>query len=477
MPYKLKKMKIKLSEIEIPESDPFLNDALKREENVEVLMQLISTLSGPFVLAIDSEWGTGKTTFLKMWMQQLSNQKIPFLYFNAWENDFSENALVSLIGEIESQISTLCIDSEKQTKAREHLTKIKKVGSSLIRKSLPVAIKIATSGILDIEKAYEEEISKLAESYAKDSIEKYEKSKSNISIFKDRLQKFVQDVINSKNGEKFPLLFFIDELDRCRPNYALELLEKIKHLFNIEGLVFVLAIDKNQIGNSIKSLYGQGMNVDGYLRRFLDLDYRLPSPVKKIYCSTLFDRFGIKDYLKNRTSRDAPYEEEHFVETFSELSDIFGFSLRVQEQCFSQFCIALRTTPPDYKLCPTLLAGLICIKAASPELYRDFVSENVDATSIINFIGQKTAGQKFLYSDEGMILEVLLMVSKCRRGDLQSAKAPYKKMLQDNNISEHDRKKSERILDLFNYIQQQSDYGLLDYLSKKIEISEQFSTE
>lgn len=168
MPYKLKKMKIKLSEIEIPESDPFLNDALKREENVEVLMQLISTLSGPFVLAIDSEWGTGKTTFLKMWMQQLSNQKIPFLYFNAWENDFSENALVSLIGEIESQISTLCIDSEKQTKAREHLTKIKKVGSSLIRKSLPVAIKIATSGILDIEKAYEEKISKLAESYAKD---------------------------------------------------------------------------------------------------------------------------------------------------------------------------------------------------------------------------------------------------------------------------------------------------------------------
>jgi hypothetical protein len=469
-------MKIKLSEIEIPESNPFLNDVLKREENIEVLTQLVSTLTGPFVLAIDSEWGTGKTTFLKMWMQQLSNQATPFLFFNAWENDFSENALVSLIGEIESQISTLYVDSKKQSKARKQLTQIKKVGASLIRKSLPVAVKIATSGILDIEKAYEEEISKLAESYAKDSIDKYEKSKSNISIFRDRLQQFVQDVISSKNGEKFPLLFFIDELDRCRPNYALELLEKIKHLFNIEGLVFVLSLDKNQIGNSIKSLYGQGMNVDGYLRRFIDLDYRLPSPDKKIYCSTLFDRFGIKGYLKNRTTREAQHEEEHFIETFAELSDIFDFSLRVQEQCFSQFCIAIKTTPQNSKLCPTLLAGLVCIKAASPELYRDFVSENVDATSIINFIGQKTAGQKFLYSDEGTILEALLMVSKCRRGDLQSAKAPYEKMLQDKNISEHDIKKAERILDLFNYIQQQSDYGLLDYLSKKIEISEKFST-
>ena len=148
----------------------------------------------------------------------------------------------------------------------------------------------------------------------------------------------------------------------------------------------------------------------------------------------------------------------------------------MQEQCFSQFCIALRTTPQNYKLCPTLLAGLICIKAASPELYRDFVSDNVDATSIISFIGQKTAGQKFLYSEEGMIFEALLMASKCRRGDLQSAKAPYEKILQDENISGHERTKAERLSVLFDHIQQQKDYGLLDYLSKKIEISDQFST-
>jgi len=469
-------MKIKLSEIEIPESDPFLNDALKRRENIEVLMQLLSTLSGPFVLAIDSEWGTGKTTFLKMWMQQLLNQETPFLFFNAWENDFSENALISLIGEIDSQISALYADTKKQSKARKQLTQIKKVGASLIRKSLPVAVKIATSGVLDIEKAYEEEISKLAERYAKDSIDKYEKTKSNISIFRDRLQQFVRDVISSKNDEKFPLLFFIDELDRCRPNYALELMEKIKHLFNIEGLLFILSLDKNQIGNSIKSLYGEGMDVDGYLRRFIDLEYRLPSPDKKSYCSTLFSRFGIKGYLKTRTTRDAQYEEEHFVETFSELSDIFNFSLRVQEQCFSLFCIALRTTPQNYKLYPTLLAGLICIKAASPELYRDFVSGNVEGNSIINFIAQKTTGKNFLYSDEGMIFEALLMASKCSRGDLQSVKAPYDKILQNENIPEHERKKAERMSTLFGYIQQQDEYGILEYLTKKIEMSEQFST-
>ncbi len=470
-------MKIKLSEIEIPESNPFLNDSLKRKENVSVLMQLISTLTGPFVMAIDSEWGTGKTTFLLMWMQQLKNQNRPFLYFNAWENDFSEDPLVSLIGEIESQLSTLCINEGIKSKSKKHIKKIKKIGSSLIKKGLPVAVRIATSGLLDIEKAYEEEFSKLTEIYAKDSIENYENSKSSISIFKSRLSDLVKDVISSENNNNFPIIFFIDELDRCRPNYALELLEKIKHLFNIEGLVFILAIDKDQVGNSIKSLYGQGMNIDGYLRRFIDLDYRLPQPKKKVYCSTLVDRFGIEDVMEKRTTHDAQYELEHFVETFSELADIFNLSLRSQEQCFSQFCIVLRTTPPNHKLCPTLLAGLICIKAVSPDLYRKFVAGEIEASSLIDYVDQTPTGKAFLYSDEGMIFEAYLMASNSRHMELQSAMEPYKKNSENNEISEEERKKAAKIFDMFGYIIRRKDYGLLNYLSKKIEISDQFSTD
>jgi len=64
-----------------------------------------------------------------------------------------------------------------------------------------------------------------------------------------------------------PLIFFIDELDRCRPDYALQLLEKAKHLFNIDGIIFILALDRDQIGHSLKSIYGEGLDVDGYLRR------------------------------------------------------------------------------------------------------------------------------------------------------------------------------------------------------------------
>ena len=86
--------------------------------------------------------------------------------------------------------------------------------------------------------------------------------------------------INGSNREK-TVIIFVDELDRCRPSYAIELLERIKHLFNIGGLVFVLALDREQLGHSIKAVYGNGIDSDGYLRRFVDFEYQLKNPEKK----------------------------------------------------------------------------------------------------------------------------------------------------------------------------------------------------
>ena len=92
-------------EIVVPEDDPFVNDVLGREASARVLTQLISTLDQSFVLAIDSPWGTGKTTFLRMWLQSLRKEGCACLHFNAWETDFVEDPLVSLIGELSERSS------------------------------------------------------------------------------------------------------------------------------------------------------------------------------------------------------------------------------------------------------------------------------------------------------------------------------------------------------------------------------------
>ena len=121
-------MKIRASEIAIPPEDPFREDALNRKESAQVLTELVSFIDTPVVLAIDSKWGTGKSTFVKMWKQELLSQGYPCLYFNAWENDFSDDPLVSLIGEIDSGIDALKLTKGRKKKAKE-MSRTSKRGS------------------------------------------------------------------------------------------------------------------------------------------------------------------------------------------------------------------------------------------------------------------------------------------------------------------------------------------------------------
>jgi len=80
-------VKFRLEEIEIPEDEPFKNDALKRQPVVEFVRDLIKQLEGPFVLALDSPWGTGKTTVVRMLRASLKKDGITSVYFNAWKED------------------------------------------------------------------------------------------------------------------------------------------------------------------------------------------------------------------------------------------------------------------------------------------------------------------------------------------------------------------------------------------------------
>lgn len=88
----------KCQQVEIDATDPFKNDVLDRKANIEILTQFITSYEQSIVLCIDAGWGQGKTTFIKMWQQYLKNQDIPTIYFNAWESDYTDDALIALIG-------------------------------------------------------------------------------------------------------------------------------------------------------------------------------------------------------------------------------------------------------------------------------------------------------------------------------------------------------------------------------------------
>ncbi|HEY9032112.1 MAG TPA: P-loop NTPase fold protein [Kangiella sp.] len=461
---------LKSKEIEIPEDKPFQNDSLNRNDSAEALTQFVLSAADPMVVCIDAPWGQGKTTFLRMWEQHLKNNQVPTIYFNAWENDFSDDALVSLIGEIGSALSELSKTGD-ESKAKEYFEKAKSIGIGLIKRSVPVAAKIATAGALDLNKVTEQALASLAESVAKEQIEKYESSKKSIQAFRDSLQ-ILANTISEEDPK--PLVFIIDELDRCRPTYSIEVLEKAKHFFNVENIVFVLGADKAQLGSSIKAIYGEGLNVNGYLRRFIDFDYLLPPPEKGKYIKALFERFGFREYFSQKTGGNLQYEQGQALSMFEELFDLYKLTLREQEHCCSLLSLAIRTTPHNYKLFPIFLCYLIVLKVKDPDAYKQLLSEEMQPNELLELLKSVPGGNDLLKSNYGTALEAYIVTSKSYQHGHDEVTTEYSKLVESETASEEQKSRASRILSIINDFDWNGGIGALGYLAKKIEVASRF---
>lgn len=367
----------KNAEIEIPSNNPFQNDMLERRKIAENLTLLVQSTKQPFVLSVQAPWGWGKTTFIKMWKTQLEAQGHVCFYFNAWENDFVEDPLIAFVGEINKSLP------EKNSKGQLNLQirKLQDVGGRIIRRALPLTIQIATQGLLGQESVKKVsdllfnsggDIASFASELAEEKMKQYESDKNGIQEFKHELSKLTKS-LSEGAGKKTPVVFFIDELDRCRPEFSITLLERIKHVFSVERLVFILSADRSQMEQAVESVYGAGIDEDGYLRRFIDFSLNLPEPTVEKYCALLFERFQLQEVFAKR--RDGNNERDAFMRAFIKLAGVHHFSLRVIEQCFTEINLVLRTTPPGARLYSYLLALLVSLKTVRPKSFSLLLDE------------------------------------------------------------------------------------------------------
>jgi predicted KAP-like P-loop ATPase len=214
---------------------------------------------------------------MQMWAKYASEVKTPreklvTVQLNAWENDFAEDPLVPFISKIEDTISLF----KENPLLSGEIKKLKQAGKALAKSALPVAVKVLTLNALDLEKEIEKAVADAAGAGVKDAIELFSKEKEVIQKFRSSLAALAAEVAKAEGGGR--LVVFLDELDRCRPDYALRTLERMKHVFGVEGVVFVLFIDREQLGASLRHIYGDGLNDHEYLKRFIDNECRLPPP-------------------------------------------------------------------------------------------------------------------------------------------------------------------------------------------------------
>ncbi|WP_404408553.1 KAP family NTPase [Pseudidiomarina marina] len=249
------------------EEQNFPADTLRRSQYAELLTKYLCerSLQRSYVLNINSKWGSGKTYFIKRWVQTL-DAHFDVVYVDAWKYDYSDDPLLTVISEIKKQVPRL---SDK-------LSQLKIIGA-MAKAGLPNLVSGFVKKYIgfDAESLGEKiEADFLASSTEKATevlLQSFEQQREAISSFKN----YLRELEPEKNKEK-PFFIFIDELDRCRPTYAIELLETVKHLFDVPEFVFVIATDTEQLAHSICAIYGQGFDARTYLSRFFDDSYKLP---------------------------------------------------------------------------------------------------------------------------------------------------------------------------------------------------------
>ena len=173
------------------------------------------------------------------------------------------------------------------------------MGSALAKRAIPAVIKVATVGAIDANVEVERIAADMAGAISGDAVEHYLKSKEFLREFHEQINRSLDSA--NTFGKTPPFVILVDELDRCRPPYAISLLERIKHLFNVENVVFVLALDKEQLGVSLGAVYGQNLNVQEYLRRFFDAEFRLTQINSEIFCESLIERMRLDQILRHKT--------------------------------------------------------------------------------------------------------------------------------------------------------------------------------
>lgn len=352
----------RVPEPEIDPADPFSDDVLERKACAENLTRFLDGSPGGFALSVSSPWGSGKTFFIRRWRVMLETAGHKTVLLNAWADDYVEQPLVAIIDSIATQISE---------KSSERIEQLKKSVGKLLRIGGRFAVHYLTRGAIDVAAGQESDASEAAANIVAatvdDALKAQTELRRTVSAFRQQLEDFASDI--SELGK--PLIILVDELDRARPAYAIDFLESIKHLCDVEGVVFVLAVDYGQILRTVDTMFGCGGQSDAYLRRFIDYSFGLPEPKIDSFCRALVKRCDLPVGKENAFGE---YIEDVWTSFLPEISVVFSLQLRHVAQFAMRIAtLAQMSTQGHWFYYSDSLLILCALQEHNPETYRQLV--------------------------------------------------------------------------------------------------------
>lgn len=367
------------------------SDKLDRGKYAEFLTDFLSSLDNQnYVMNLNAEWGAGKTYFLQRWYHTIKEDH-PAVYIDAWKHDFSDEPLLAVISAITSYFKDKSPETGGQ-KAKELAARSwrfsKKIAPELVRgltKKLSGVDISKLTGDDPINSASDvkldrketngiEDFSLLAGKAFEVALADHSEKVDEMEFFKNSIKSWLEEVISKNENLNSPMFVFIDELDRCRPTYAIELLETVKHLFDIEGIVFVIATDTSQLQHSIKAVYGEGFESEKYLQRFFDRSFALKKVELQPYIEELkIFKSDITQRLRLSLDSLSEYKDDTKIsECFAGIASFFQFDLRTTEQFIHQLYSCYTKKGSENNTYWLATALFIAIRKSNFEFYRKY---------------------------------------------------------------------------------------------------------
>lgn len=343
----------------VPETETFEQYTLiNRKPYSKYLTQfLIDNHHQGYVINLNAEWGAGKTTFLHCWYNELKKNH-PVIYFDAWKSDFTHDSMLALMHALQEQLASPLSDNKSLINSyyEKGSVFVKSVAPHLllgymkhkVGKDINESLLDELSNELNIEPG---DMSDALKETMK-SVFAQKKRVEGIEEFKSSLIALKDDYLKVHEGKKkAPVFVLIDELDRCRPTYAIEVIECIKHFFNTKEFVFILATDTNQLQHSIKSIYGQNFEALHYLSRFFNNTVTLPAPETLKFVQTQLAGVALSSEYKEKVySLICSIFEWHGIDSLREIKKILAVAnlANSQKKAYNLLLLILLSTLNRY---------------------------------------------------------------------------------------------------------------------------------
>lgn len=349
-------------------------DVLNRQpfiDNVINLFDMISKDKRGCVFAIDGDWGTGKSFILEQIEKQVENiqseetynDRYYLFHYNCWQYDYYTEPAVAIISAMLDKANSMTTTKiSKKISATWKVAKdiLSRISGEFVKNKIGIdVVEIANSVLAEEER----------QTINEREFDEWFSFKRTL----DDTRTKIQEIATEKT-----VLIFVDELDRCLPQYAIKVIERLHHIFDgLENVIVVLAIDSSQLNHSIEEIFGQGTDAEKYLKKFIS--FKLKLDYGNIQ-DNVWDKYSVYFEMFNGIYYD---DENEVRNTIQKVFDAAQFDIREKEKIIEKATTIQKLICDekcDYSI--MLLEMFIMIFATSRKKNGD--AESLDILASIN---------------------------------------------------------------------------------------------